>query len=131
MYLQTSQKLSHHYYGDIVRVLFLVAALIMVIGLPAVKEYVNVPVAFSVMAIVILGMAAGFTNPVQLWDAGMNAGIAAIGLLVFETAAVASYTPGTGPSSFFITNMVLGFLFLLAVYFSVKTLRGLWLENHL
>lgn len=114
-----------HYYGDTVRVLFLLAALVMLVSLPVFADLTGLPSLMSVGAILALGLAAGFTNPTQLWDAGLNAGIAVIGTLVFEGYAVVLYQKYNGPSGFFFTNLVLGFIFFVAVYFSVKTVRGL------
>jgi hypothetical protein len=113
-----------HYYGDIVRALFLVAAVVMVVGLPAVSNSLNIPTAFSVAGMLVLGLAAGFTNPKQKWDAAVNVGIAAVGFFVFESYAVSSYQAHV-VDKFFMSNLVLGFLFLMALYYGVKTLRGL------
>ncbi len=118
-----------HYYGDIVRILFLISALIMVVGLPQVESYIGVPTIFSVFAILVLGLVAGFTNPKQIWDAGVNAVISLVGFLVFESYAVWSYQKYSATNKFFIANLALGFIFLFAIYFSVKTFRGLWLNK--
>ncbi len=116
-----------HYYGDTVRMLFLLAALIMLVSLPVFADLTGLPPFVSVGAILVLGLAAGLTNPEQLWDAGVNAAIAVVGTLVFEGYAVLLYQKYNGPSGFFFTNLVLGFIFFVAVYFSVKTVRGLLL----
>ncbi|MBP9686174.1 MAG: hypothetical protein KBD66_00030 [Candidatus Doudnabacteria bacterium] len=118
-----------HYYGDTVRVLFLLAALIMLVSLPVFADLTGLPSLFSVGAILVLGLAAGLTNPQQLWDAGVNAGIAVVGTIVFEWYAVVLYQKYNGPSGFFFTNLVLGFVFFIAIYFSVKTVRGLLLAK--
>ncbi|OGE75437.1 MAG: hypothetical protein A3C85_02980 [Candidatus Doudnabacteria bacterium RIFCSPHIGHO2_02_FULL_48_21] len=122
-----SEKIEH-YYGDAVRMLFLVAAIIMLTSLPMFDQYINIPTVFSVLAILILGLAAGLTNPRQIWDAGINMGVSSAGFLVFMTYAVNSYQASTG-EKFFLTNLVLGFTFLLSTYFSVKTFRGLFLQR--
>ncbi len=114
-----------HYYGDIVRALFLVAALIMLIELPALNRQIGVPVAVSVVSILVLGLAAGLTNPELIWDAGINMAISVLSFGVFETYAVIAFRENGGTDTFFLTNLALGFVCLLAVYFSVKTLRGL------
>lgn len=118
-----------HYYGNIVRMLFLMASIYMVVGLPVIRNYIEIPTVLSVIGILILGLAAGLTNPKQTWDAGINVGIAGFGLVVFESYAVAAYTKNGADDKFFLSNLILGFIFLLAVYFSVKTLRGLLLKQ--
>jgi len=118
-----------HYYGGIVRFLFMVAAVIMLMGLPTVKSYTHLPTLFSVVAILVLGLAAGFTNPKQLWGAVVNAVIALVGFVIFESYSVWAYGHYSATDKFFIVTLALGFIFLFAVYFSVKTVRGLWLEK--
>lgn len=118
-----------HYYGDTVRVLFLLAALIMLVSLPIFVKMTGMPAYVSVLAILGLGLAAGVTNPEQVWDAQVNASIAVLGTVVFEGYAVTLYQKYQGPSGFFYTNLVLGCIFFVAVYLSIKTLRGLMLAQ--
>ena len=113
-----------HYYGDIVRALFLVAALIMLLGLPVFVNYLDFPLFYSVITMVILGLSAGLTNPRQTWIAAVNVAIAITGFIVFDIKTVDAYRTQVGGMKFFISNLVLAFLFLMAIYFSVKTLRG-------
>src|SRR3989344_4070183 len=104
-----SEKIEH-YYGDAVRMLFLVAAIIMLTSLPMFDQYINIPTVFSVLAILILGLAAGLTNPRQIWDAGINMGVSSAGFLVFMTYAVNSFKRSTG-RNFFPPNLDLGLPF--------------------
>ena len=113
-----------HYYGDVVRVLFLIAALIMLLGLPVFVDFLNLPVLYSIFAIVILGLSAGLTNPKQLWIAVVNVVISIYGFIEFDVHSVNASRTGVGGMKFFISNLVLSFIFLMAIYFSVKTLRG-------
>lgn len=129
---QSGQVKFPHYYGDTVRWLFMIAAIGMLLMLPAVNDIINIPAIVSVAGILILGFAAGFTNPKQLWDAGINTAISMIGFLLFETVAVWTYQQHLNTVQaewFFMANIGLGLLFLLALYFSVKTLRGLLLKD--
>jgi len=124
-----------HYYGDTVRLLFMIAGIIMLVTLPSFSKILNVPVIVSVASILILALSAGLTNPKQKWDATVNVVIASVGFLVFETFGVLAYGQGVISKQgefFVITNIGLGLLFLVALYFGVKTLRGLYLkgENH-
>jgi len=118
-----------HYYGDTVRILFMAAALVMLVGLPAVGSYIGLPTFFSVIAILGLVLTAGLTNPKQVWEAGLNVGISLVGFLVFESYAVAAYGRFSATDKFFLANLALGFIFLFATYFSVKTWRGLLLAE--
>lgn len=118
-----------HYYGDTVRLLFLSAAFIMLIGLPTIKSYLSLPTIFSVAAILALGLVAGLTNPRQVWEAGLNAALSLAGFLVFESYAVMAYEKYSPTDKFFVANLALSLIFMLAIYFSVKTFRGLLLEK--
>ncbi|MBU6447411.1 hypothetical protein KGQ24_01030 [Patescibacteria group bacterium] len=118
---------TSHYYGDIVRALFLEAAVIMLVGLPGLTNYLSMPVIFSIVGILILSIAAGITNPKMFWDSAINTTISIGGLAIFETYAVKAYRDFGAADKFFIVNMLLGLTFLLATYFSVKTFRGLFL----
>lgn len=120
---------TKHYYGDIVRVLFLASAILMLVGLPAISNYLHIPTPLSVLSMLVLGLAAGLTNPKQLGDAGLNAIIASVGFVVFESYAVIAFREYGGSDKFFLSNVVLGFLFMVAVYFSVKTVRGLLVKD--
>ena len=122
-------KISH-YYGDIVRVLFLISAIIMLIGLPAINNYLIIPTIFSVISMLILALAAGLTNPKMLWEAEINTVIAVVGFIVFETYAVIAFRQYSATDKFFLSNLILSFIFMFAVYFSVKTLRGLLLKDN-
>ncbi len=120
-------KKPSHYYGDTVRFLFLIAGVIMLLMLPTVSQILNIPIVVSVVAILALGLAAGFTNPKQKLDALINVFISAAGFLIFESTAVWTYQNGITTDRlqfFFIASITLGLIFLLALYFSVKTFRA-------
>ncbi len=122
--------LAYHYYGDRVRKLFLVGALIMVTSLPFLYDVIPQPVFFSILAIFVLLAAAGLTNPQQVLTSAINVALAIFATGAFEYYAVyASQNFGVG-SLFFWANEALAIDFLFASYYSIKTLRGaLVLEN--
>lgn len=125
--LATQSRISH-YYGDIVRLLFLVASGVMLVGLPAFVGYIHIPTIISVFAMLVLGCAAGFTNPSHPWGSVANVTISVIGFTVFESYAVVAYNTAES-FSFLAANLVLGFIFMAAIYFSVKTVRGIYFRN--
>lgn len=126
----TTRSGTAHYYGDIVRLLFLVASGVMLVGLPAFAGYLPNPTIMSVFAIVVLGCAAGLTNPNQPWSSVVNAIISVIGFIVFESYAVAAYNNASS-FSFLAANIVLGFIFMAAIYFSLKTVRSAYFKRGL
>jgi len=113
---------SAHYYGDLVRKLFMAAAVIMLIGLPFFHDYIPVPVNYSVLGIILLGIFAGLVNPKLYLVTLLNTMIATVALIAFEFYAIKSFTQQQ--SFFFVINELLAIIFLFALYYSTKTLRG-------
>ena len=99
-----------HYYVDTVRLLFLVASAIMLVGLPAFMGYTHLPTMVSVFAMLVLGCAAGLTSPNQLWSAVLNVIISILGFMVFEGFAVIAYTSAES-FPFLAANLIPGFYF--------------------
>ncbi|HMQ01471.1 MAG TPA: hypothetical protein PKD79_00140 [Candidatus Doudnabacteria bacterium] len=118
-----------HYYGDIVRYLFLSAGLLMLLTLPLFQEVIRLPIILSVLAIAILGIAAGLTNPKQKNSAIANFIIAMVGFIIFAYSAVNAHQANLGNDKFLLTNVLLAVIFLFALYFSMKTLRAQMLSS--
>lgn len=122
-------KSNQHYYGDIVRLLYLSAAIIMLVFLPLLKEDIPVPVAFSVAGILGLVIVAGLMNPIIAWVNVLNVLVSIIGFIVFSNYSVTTYAQSHSVTNIFMVNMVLSLIFIFSIYFSIKTLRGKWLEK--
>ncbi|MGD0328223.1 MAG: hypothetical protein ABSB00_00715 [Minisyncoccia bacterium] len=118
-----------HYHGDAVRALFVIGALVLIIGQSTGAE-LPLSSTGAVISAVILVVAAGITNPTQSWIHWINALLAIIGTLLFGTAAVAHYRAGL---SFFDLSFVfieaLMLLSLMALYFTTRTIRGIFLRS--
>lgn len=114
-----------HYYGDAVRALFVVGALLMLLTLPIFSAATPLPAPVSLIAIAVLGLAAGFTSPTQRWTAPVNLAIALTAVLGFGYHAVRSYAERTPADPYFWINQVLALVFLVALYYSAKTVRGM------
>lgn len=118
-----------HYYGDIVRKLFIAAGIIMIITMPVLQQSLSALTFVSLAAIVAIAFFAGFTNPAQeksvLWDTLVS--LAA--LVIFEYHAVLAYR---ATQSFwdlnFLVNELLAIIFFFALYYSMKTLRGMSIQ---
>lgn len=118
-----------HYYGDIVRKLFILAGAMMVIGTPFFKNEISVPLIFPALAIAAFALVAGLTNPNQRWVAMINVALSAISLIIFEAYALENYqTTESATGAFFIATQALAIIFFFALYFSTKTLRGRFLR---
>ena len=121
-------KNAYHYYGDTIRILFVVSGLIIAVSLPFFSAVINTPIAISIIASVILAVSAGMMNPQQRWIMFVNAIIAVSAFIFFEYSSVHTYldlSPATTIHVlFFWTNQALSIIFFLAAYLSTKTLRG-------
>ncbi len=113
-----------HYHGDKVRSLFIAAAVIMAATLPLVARQVQESLAVSIVSIVIVSIAAGLSSPRYFWSAAFNVVVAVVALSAFEYYAVNTYL-SSGMTFFFWVNQVLALLFIIALYYGVKTLRGM------
>lgn len=119
--MKTSIK---HYYGNLVRIIFIAGAVLMVIGLPTMTKILNLPVIISIVAIVILVLAAGFTNPAVRSSLIINTGISVVYTIAFAYTAWHLSEQGGIHKSFLLVNQVATIAFLIATYFAVKSWRG-------
>lgn len=118
-----------HYHGNEVRALFVVSAIVLIV---AKSTGADLPLSTisTVTTAVVLVIAAGITNPAQFWIHWANAFLAAYGTILFGMTAVDHYR--TGASVFdlsFVYVEALALLSLVALYFTVRTVRGLHLKK--
>ena len=114
-----------HYHGDNTRILFVIAAIVLII---AQSTGADLPLSTTeaVIAAVILVVVAGITNPNQVKIHWLNAAIAAYGTLLFGINAVDHYRRA-GISIFdpsFTYTEALALLSLIALYLTTRTIRG-------
>lgn len=115
-----------HYYGDTVRILFVVCA-VLIIAAQFIGSAFLTPMA-AVIAAVILAVAAGLTNPVQAWTHTLNSIIAALGAILCGYISLAHFEAGEGLINESLV-LILALVFLVALYLSIKTLRGALMRN--
>jgi len=120
-----------HYYGGNVRILFVVSAILLIV---AQSTGADLPLSAkgTVIAAVILVVAAGITNPSQGWIHWLNTVLAMVGTLLFGITAVDRYRIGvslTDPSFIYVEALAL--LSLVALYHTVRTVRGFHLRPNL
>lgn len=128
MYIQMEPRRIYsnpikHYYGDIVRILFVAGAVITILGLPVATRVVGIPAIIPIIMAAILVIAAGITNPAQQFSLELNVGISILFLVVFGYMGWSIYEVQTGGTIAFMYQLN-AILFLFASYFSVKSLRG-------
>ncbi len=120
-----------HYHGDEVKVLFLVGALITIF---AQSTGADLPLSTgaAVLAAALLVIAAGITNPNQIWIHWVNAFFAFVGTLLFGRYAITHFREGSNiidPSFIYVEALAL--ISLIALYFTTRTIRGILLRPRL
>jgi hypothetical protein len=131
--MNNNTKTNYHYYGDTLRLLFVLGGLIMIVSYPFFSSFIKAPIALSIVGIVTLVFFAGLMNPKQRGVMILNTIISTLFFFLFEYAAVYTYTnlsPSEGIHvAFFWINQVLSLVFFFASYLSVKTLRGAFVKE--
>lgn len=124
------RKSSRHYYGDTVRILFVLGAVTLFVA-ESVGAELPLSVAGTVTAAVILVVAAGITNPQQIWIHYVNELIAIVGTLIFAARAIEYWQLGLGALNVsYLFTEVMALLSIFALYFTTKTVRGVLLRPH-
>lgn len=112
-----------HYHGDAVRLLFVGIAVLVFL-----TEFIGVRLPFTsagiISIILILVISAGITNPVQKWIHIVNMVIAIFGTMLFGNIALARLTVPNASFSQTGTVLVIAILFVVALYFATRTVRG-------
>src|SRR3989344_2146630 len=108
--MESKHKILIHYYGDVVRKLFVLAALIMIVTLPFLEDLLPVPLFVSVIVILGIGIAAGLMNPRQMGIAVFELVVSVVALMVFEYYAVQAFVTNIGELAFW-TNQALAVIF--------------------
>jgi hypothetical protein len=85
-------RTTKHYYGNLVRLIFIVGAVWMMVGLPTVTRVLNLPIGFSIAGIVVLIIAAGFTNPAQEISLRINSILSIVYTSIFSYLAWYMYS---------------------------------------
>lgn len=116
-----------HYYGDYVRVIFIVAAALAAFAIPVWGDVLPIGTFPQVVGIVILVVLAGLTNPHGTFILWVDAIVSAIGLLFIENTAIALYS--IDEIAIFFARELLVLLLLFAMYFSIKTVRAIALHQ--
>ena len=115
-----------HYYGDIVRALFVINAVIITAIVPFSGD-ILIAARLGAPAVIILIILAGFTNPHGKSVLVLGALISAIGVLFAEVLSITAYNAENW--IFFFTFEIVSILFLVALYYGVKNVRAMALDK--
>ncbi len=117
-----------HYYGDMVRRLFMIAGSIMLVTTPFFQDRLPVSAYVGLCAIIVLDVIAGLANPLIRWLGYVEAAIALCACMTFEYFAIRDFSVY---DSLFWINQTLALLFFIALYYAVKTSRSAALKQQL
>ncbi len=112
-----------HYHGDIIRTLFIVAVILSLIVIPIWGYILPIHLEMEIGAGIILIILAGLTSPHARFIMALNVIVSAGSVFLLEWFALTLRT--TNSLELLIVREVGAFLFLGALYFSVKTLRAM------
>ncbi len=116
-----------HYYGDVVRRLFIAGGVVMVFTLPFFEHLLPGPYFVSILVMLAVGVAAGLTNPRQNWAIILDVAISLFTFVIFEYHAATNF-PDKTEFLYWVTQG-LAILFFFALYFSIKSARGAFMKG--
>jgi hypothetical protein len=112
-----------HYYGDVIRILFVVTAGLSFLAIPLWGDILPYGIVFEVFTAILLVVLAGLTSPHSKMVMYVNIIVAALGAFLLELTAI-SYR--SSDSFMLLIVRELGALALVvALYFCVKTARAM------
>ncbi len=112
-----------HYYGDRVRELFVIAAVVSFVVIPLWGDLLPYGTFTQVIAGVLLVLLAGLTNPHSKAVLVADAIVSGVSVLLLETTAISLHLVQS--TELFLARELSAVLLLVAFYFSVKTLRAM------
>ncbi len=112
-----------HYYGDYVRQIFMIAGAAMLVLAPFLINRAPELLPFEIGGAIALVCLAALTSPRKQWVMMADGAVAGIGVVVFESLALAAYASENWLAFVALEAVTIAFLF--ALYFSIKTLRSM------
>lgn len=112
-----------HYYGHVVRMLFIIVAVVSAVSIPVWGDLLPIGTFTQVVGVVMLVVLAGLTNPHGTMVLWADTAISAIGVVLLENAAISYYSADL--VVIFLVREILVLLLLIALYYSLKTVRAM------
>lgn len=113
-----------HYYGDIVRGCFIMAGCILLAIVLIDRRFLEFYLVLGTLGVLIMVILAGLTSPRTFWVLVSEAIIAGFGFITFEYLAVVAYIHTESLiDPIFLLRQLLSVLFLVTLYYSVKSIR--------
>lgn len=117
-----------HYYGDITRKFFLLGGVLMIFFAPLYPNLLPVNNLFVVVGAIGLSVFAGITNPKQFWVNIVDTILAVLSFVIFEAAIFQGHSGEPWLNMLFLVRQAIALIFFFALYYSVKTLRGMMVK---
>lgn len=118
-----------HYHGDLVRQLMLGAAALIILAIPMISKLSLLQTPLELIAAITLIVCASVTTPRRIAPFFVDAIVCAIGLVIYEPLAIAAYQGGD--LVLFVVYEALALIFVFALYFSVKSIRGMTMRKEM
>lgn len=113
-----------HYYGDVVRRLYLFACVVLLVAMPLYSDLYPFGSLVAIVIVFALVLLASFLSPRRRWVVLADTVASAIAFLIFSYFAFASYRGDIEFGIPFIVRQALAITFLFALYYSGKTFRS-------
>lgn len=121
----SSRGRAFHYYGDYLRQLFVVGAVASVIALPFFPDLIpSFGPAMSIVIALTVVIFAGVTYPFGRWIIWGDLVISAFLFAILQYYAVSGYQD-SDPLVLSAIREAIALIFLVSVYYSAKTVRGM------
>jgi hypothetical protein len=117
------KKNIRHYYGDSVRNMFVISAIIYAVALPLFGSLLPFDVYTGIGLVLLLVFLAGITNPHSQMLMFANVAVSGVGVYLMQTAAISFF--GIDSSVLFFLRQIVVILLLIAFYHSVKSVRNM------
>lgn len=119
------EKAPPHYYGNVVRSCFLAIGLVLIVTILVDWQLVRLYLLVGVVGVLSLVVLAGLTNPRSPKLIFVEAIVSGIGFVFFEYVAIAAFqATNSFTEPVFFLRQLLSILFLISLYYSVKSVRG-------
>lgn len=113
----------YHYHGDKVRILLLVSVALAFIAIPLWGHLMPFGTVFEVISGIAAITLAGLTNPHSRWIMTLNVIATAVGAFLLELSAISFRTNDS--LALMLMREVSAIVLIIALYYSVKTLRAM------
>ena len=114
-----------HYYGNYVRIFLIASAAFSFVAAPLWGQLLPFGTVAQVGASLLLVLLAGLTSPRAPYVMIATATVTAVSILLLESAAIVLRGQGENPTAIFFAREGNVLLLLGALYYSLKTIRGM------